>query len=153
MQIPLPVTEIQKILPHRYPFLLIDRIVDVTKRAPEAKNNVGLKIKAIKNVTMNEPYFQGHFPGNPIMPGVMIIEAMAQAAALLAYFPKPDGSQWTFYIVGVDKAKFRRPITPGDQITFELTLLKDRGTLFVFHGEARVDGELCTEAEIMAKMV
>jgi len=120
---------------------------------PHDTNAVGTVLTAIKNVTFNEPFFQGHFPGNPIMPGVLIVEAMAQAAALLAYKPKPGGGRWTFYILSIDKAKFRKLVTPGDQLTLEVKCLKDKGTLFVFEGLAKVGNDLAAEAEIMAKMV
>lgn len=146
------IQDILKMLPHRYPFLLVDRVVEVVKS--DGPNGAGSRIKAIKNVTFNEPFFTGHFPDNPIMPGVLIIEALAQTAALLAYKPHPENKQfWTFLIAGVDKARFRRPVVPGDQLTLVSTCLKDRGSIVVFKCEAYVGEELATEAEIMAKMV
>lgn len=153
LKMPLPINELFEILPHRYPFLLIDRVISLSRDPHEGKNAVGTVLRAIKNVTFNEPFFQGHFPGNPIMPGVLIIEAMAQASALLAHKPKPGGGRWTFYIVSIDKARFRKIVTPGDQLILEMTCLKDRGTLFVFQGNAFVGDDLVAEAEIMAKMV
>lgn len=149
---PMDIQKIQQILPHRYPFLLLDRVISIDWKV-DGKSHVGSTIKALKNVTMNEQFFQGHFPGEPIMPGVLIIEAMAQAAAMLGYRPREDGQHWTFLIMGVDKARWRRKVIPGDQLQFVIEMIKDRGTLFVFECQALVDGELAAEAEIMAKMV
>lgn len=149
---PMDINKILDILPHRYPFLLLDRVLEFDWKV-DGKSHVGSAIKALKNVTMNEQFFQGHFPSEPIMPGVLIIEAMAQAAAMLGYRPREDGQQWTFLIMGVDKARWRRKVVPGDQLIFEVKMIKDRGTLFVFECKALVDGELAAESEIMAKMV
>ncbi len=143
---PLPQTlDIQQILqrlPHRYPFLLVDRVVAWT---------AGEKIKAIKNVSMNEPHFQGHFPEFPIMPGVLILEAMAQVGGVLAFLSEPDTTDDKLvFFMGIDGAKFRRPVTPGDQLVIHMTVIKHRGKIWRFKGEAFVDGQLATEAELMA---
>lgn len=137
------ITEILKYLPHRYPFLLIDRVLDYTP---------GESLHAIKNVSINEPFFQGHFPIQPVMPGVLILEAMAQATGLLAFktmsndVPPPGV---LYYFAGIDNARFRRVIVPGDQIHFEVKMIKERRGIGVFYGEARVDGEVACSAEIM----
>ncbi|MBI5183274.1 MAG: 3-hydroxyacyl-ACP dehydratase FabZ [Nitrospinae bacterium] len=138
----LDIKEIQKYLPHRYPFLLVDRILEIEE---------GKRVVGIKNVTMNEDYFIGHFPGHPIMPGVLIIEAMAQTAALLALYSVHEGERSSIiYFTGIDKAKFRRPVVPGDQIRFELDVLKQRRNLWRFSGNAFVEKNLVAEAEIQA---
>lgn len=149
---PVDIHEIFKILPHRYPFLLIDKVVGVDL-VFDGKSHVGTVLRAIKNVTINEPFFNGHFPDHPVMPGVLIIEAMAQAAAVLGHKPKEDGSHRIFLITGVDGARWRRQVIPGDQLTLEVKMIKDRGSIFVFECKAMVDGQLAAEAEIMAKMV
>lgn len=137
------ITEILKYLPHRYPFLLIDRVLDYTP---------GESLHAIKNVSINEPFFQGHFPIQPVMPGVLILEAMAQATGLLAFktmsndVPLPGV---LYYFAGIDNARFRRVVVPGDQIHFEVKMIKERRGIGVFYGEARVDGEVACSAEIM----
>ena len=137
------IKEILKYLPHRYPFLLIDRVLDYTP---------GESLHAIKNVTINEPFFQGHFPIQPVMPGVLILEAMAQATGLLAFktmsddVPPPDV---LYYFAGIDKARFKRVVEPGDQVHFEVKMIKERRGIGVFVGEAKVDGELVCSAEIM----
>lgn len=147
----LKIDQIQGLLPHRYPFLLVDRVLEIHKI--ENETNLGSYIRAVKNVTMNEEFFQGHFPGHPVMPGVLIVEALAQASALLcAGKPHPSGGKWTFYILGVDQAKFRKPVTPGDVVELKSTITRDRKTTFVFKCEAFVQGGLVAEAEIMAKM-
>lgn len=152
MELPLDIRDIFKILPHQYPFLLVDRVLEIN-RVVNGNSTVGSTLKALKNVTFNEPFFPGHFPGNPIMPGVLIIEALAQAAAMSAARPKPTEEKWTFYILGVDKARFRKPVIPGDQLILDVKCIKDRGTTFVFETKASVGGQLATEAEILAKMV
>ena len=135
------VREISKYLPHRYPFALVDRIVELEK----FKRVVG-----IKNVTVNEPFFQGHFPDNPIMPGVLILEAMAQIGGVLGlYSLKRQGDQH-IYFLGIDKARFRKPVTPGDQIRFELEVIHHRGGIWRFKGTALVDGNKVAEAELLA---
>ena len=127
-------------LPHRYPFLLVDRIIEIG-----ADEVVGLK-----NVSINEPFFQGHFPGHPIMPGVLIVEAMAQVGGLLAYTQLPECQGKAVYFMGMDKVKFRKPVRPGDQLIFKLKLLRQRGAVFKMKGEAFVDDQLVAEAELMA---
>lgn len=139
------VTRIMQAIPHRYPFLLVDRVIEIE---PE------VRLAAIKNVTINEPFFQGHFPGYPIMPGVLIVEAMAQAGGLLLMdrFEEPDSKVVLF--MAIDNARFRKPVVPGDQLRFELTLLQVlRGSICRMRGEAYVDGTLVCEAEMMAKVV
>jgi len=138
------IDEIMTYLPHRYPFLLIDRIVEFE----ENKRVVG-----IKNVTINEPFFQGHFPGHPIMPGVLLIEAMAQVGGVLALKSDPGPAKKLIYFMSIDKAKFRKPVIPGDQVRFELELTKTRSTVRQFTGVARVDGNVVAEAEMMAMIV
>ena len=134
--------EILKILPHRYPFLLVDRVVEVVP---------GERLVAIKNVSFNEPYFMGHFPGYPVMPGVLILEAMAQAGALLAGKTDPASvCARLVYFMTIDKVRFRKPVVPGDQLRLALTLLKRRREVWRFAGKAFVDGALVTEAELMA---
>jgi len=138
------INEIMKYLPHRYPFLLVDRIVEIGEA----------KIAGLKNVTINEPFFQGHFPGHPIMPGVLLIEAMAQVGGIFA-FKSMNATPETkvVYFMGIDKARFRKPVLPGDQIRFELELLKKRGPVYSFKGNAFVDGKLVAEAELLATIV
>lgn len=136
------IQKIMSILPHRYPFIMIDRIIELVP---------GEKVVALKNVTINEPFFQGHFPGNPIMPGVLMIEAMGQAGAVLAaesLAEKERGS--LIYFMGMNKVKFRKPVVPGDQIIFELKFLKQRAKVFKMSGMAFVDEKLVAEAELMA---
>ncbi len=139
----LDINEIMKTLPHRYPFLLVDRVKEL-----ELNN----RIVAIKNVTINEPFFQGHFPGHPIMPGVLIIEAMAQVGGILAYKSEPETEGKVVYFMGIDKAKFRRPVVPGDTLEFLLEVIKQRRNIWVFKAEAFVDGERAAEAEIKATL-
>ena len=138
--------EIMDFLPHRYPFLLIDRILEFE----ENKRIVGMK-----NVTINEPFFQGHFPGHPIMPGVLLIEAMAQTGGVMALKSLPEGEakKKVLYFMSIDKAKFRKPVIPGDQVRFELELIKNRGNIKSFKAEAKVDGSVVAEAEMMAMIV
>jgi len=138
------INEIMSYLPHRYPFLLIDRIVEL-----EADK----RIVGIKNVTINEPFFQGHFPGHPIMPGVLLLEAMAQVGGVFALKSDPQAADKVIYFMSIDKAKFRKPVVPGDQIRFELQLLKKRSNIMAFRGEALVDGGMVAEAEMMAMIV
>lgn len=140
----LDVNEIQKILPHRYPFLFVDAIVEMER----LKRVVG-----IKNVTMNESHFQGHFPGKPIMPGVLIIEAMAQTGGLLLLQEVPDRENKLLYFVAVDGARFRRPVVPGDQLKLEIKVMSWRGDFCKLEGRATVDGQLAAEATLMCKMV
>ena len=124
-------------LPHRYPFLLVDRILEIEGD----KRIVGLK-----NVTMNEPFFQGHFPGAPVMPGVLIIECMAQVAGVMIYRDMPDKDKKLIYFTGIENAKFRRPVLPGDQLRIEMELLNRRDTFGKMNGQATVDGKLVAEA-------
>jgi len=143
------VVEIQKILPHRFPFLLVDRITDLTP---------GSSIEGYKNVSISEPVFQGHFPGHPIYPGVMIIEGMAQAGGVLAFKSMDDTSQSQIenkvvYFMSIDKAKFRAPVTPGDRLVYRLEVLKHRGNIWQLDGKAYVDEKLVAEAELKAMIV
>ena len=140
----LDVNEIQKILPHRYPFLFVDAIVEMER----LKRVVG-----IKNVTINESYFQGHFPGQPIMPGVLIIESMAQTGGVLLLQEVPDRENKLLYFVAVDGARFRRPVVPGDQLKVEMKVISWRGDFCKLDGRATVDGQLAAEATLMCKMV
>jgi 3-hydroxyacyl-[acyl-carrier-protein] dehydratase len=137
--------EILQAIPHRFPFLLVDRVVEVVPQT---------RIVAYKNVTINEAFFQGHFPGRPIMPGVLILEAMAQAAALLVQRTVEEplaGSQ--IFFMSIDGAKFRRPVVPGDRLTLEVEVLRRRSTVWRFRAHASVDAERAAEAELMAKWV
>ncbi|MBI5643303.1 MAG: 3-hydroxyacyl-ACP dehydratase FabZ [Deltaproteobacteria bacterium] len=135
--------EIQAILPHRYPFLLIDKIIELEP---------GKSAKGIKNVTINEPFFLGHFPGHPIMPGVLIIEAMAQVGGVLA-FKSAQVNNKVVYFMGIDNARFRRPVTPGDTLTITINVTKCRGTIWAFKSEAHVGEQLVAEAELMATIM
>lgn len=136
------VTDIKNFLPHRYPFLLVDKVIELEE---------GRSIKAIKNVTANEPFFNGHFPAKPIMPGVLVIEALAQATGLLGFRtmsaePQPN----TLYmLVTIDKARFKRPVEPGDQLVLEAEIIKRKGMMWVFNTTATVDGALVASAELM----
>lgn len=134
--------EIQKLLPHRYPFLLIDRVIDYTP---------GEHLVGIKNVTFNEPQFTGHFPQRVIMPGVLILEALAQATGLLAFKTADELSsdKELYYLAGIDNARFKRPVEPGDQLKLDVKLVKQKRNLWKFFGEATVDGELIVSADIM----
>jgi UDP-3-O-[3-hydroxymyristoyl] N-acetylglucosamine deacetylase/3-hydroxyacyl-[acyl-carrier-protein] dehydratase len=135
------IEDIMKVLPHRYPFLLVDRILEIE----EKKRIVGLK-----NVTINEPFFQGHFPGHPIMPGVLIIEAMAQVGGMLLLGSVPDPDTKVVYFMSLDNVKFRRPVKPGDQLRFELDVVQLRGTVVKMRGVGKVDGEVVVEADMAA---
>ena len=136
------IKEIMEHIPHRYPFLLVDRIVDFEE---------GKKIVSLKNVTINEPFFQGHFPGEPIMPGVLIVEAMAQTSGILHYLSTPDAKSNNLDVrfLGIDKCRFRKPVLPGDQIRFEVEAVSHKRTIWKFKGRASVDGHLVAEAEIL----
>jgi 3-hydroxyacyl-[acyl-carrier-protein] dehydratase len=138
----LDIHKILKILPHRFPFLLIDRVLDFTK---------GRSLTAVKNVTINEPFFTGHFPHRPVMPGVLVVEAMAQACGILSYLsddpvPTPGG---IFLFVGIDKARFKRQVEPGDQLRFEISLSRKLRGIWMYTGSAFVGDELCCSAELM----
>jgi UDP-3-O-[3-hydroxymyristoyl] N-acetylglucosamine deacetylase/3-hydroxyacyl-[acyl-carrier-protein] dehydratase len=137
------IEEIMKVLPHRYPFLLVDRIIEVEERK---------RVVGIKNVTINEPFFQGHFPGHPVMPGVLIIEAMAQVGGMLLLGTVEDAQDKVVYFIALDNVRWRRPVKPGDQLRFELDVVQIRGPVCKMHGVAKVDGELVAEAD-MAAMV
>ena len=134
------IQQIHSLLPHRYPFLLVDRVLD---------SEPGKRLRAMKNVTINEPFFQGHFPSKPVMPGVLLIEAMAQATGLLAMESAEVPKEAIYYLVGVDKARFKRPVVPGDQLIFDVEVLKHKREIWVFAAEARVDEKLVASAEIM----
>lgn len=136
------IQEVMRFLPHRYPFLLIDRVI-------EMENNQ--RLVALKNVTINEPFFQGHFPVKPVMPGVLIIEAMAQATGLLAMASNPGDitENSLYYFVGIDKARFKRQVVPGDQLRFEVEFHKKKRDIWFFSGTATVDGQLAAAADVM----
>lgn len=137
--------EVQQILPHRYPFLLVDRILDFT---------LNEKVVGLKNVTVNESFFQGHFPGKPIMPGVLIIEAMAQAGGILAYKSAPQlTAKKLIYFMGMDKVKFRKPVVPGDQLILELVALRRGQRVWKMQGRAFVKEALVAEAELTAAII
>ena len=142
------IQEIFDILPHRYPFLLVDRILEM---------EMGKRVVGIKNVTINEPFFQGHFPGHPIMPGVLLLEAMAQTGGVLAMRSAEaegmDIKKKVIYFMTIDKVKFRKPVLPGDQVRFELDLIKSRSNIRGFKAQALVDGAVVAEAELMAMIV
>jgi 3-hydroxyacyl-[acyl-carrier-protein] dehydratase len=141
----LDIHEILKLLPHRYPILLVDRVLSIEN---------GKRIKALKNVTINEPFFVGHFPRRPVMPGVMMLEAMAQTAALLSFASmgvSPD-SNAVYYFAGIDNARFKRPVEPGDQLVMDVELIRSKAGIFKFKGIARVGEELACEAELMCTM-
>ena len=138
------IAEILRILPHRYPFLLVDRILEVEK---------GKRVVGIKNVTFNEEFFQGHFPGNPVMPGVLIVEAMAQVAAIGLHGVIPDQEKKILYLSGVDRCKFRRPVVPGDQLRIEAEIVSLRTRVVKCRARATVGGLLCAEAELLSTLV
>ena len=138
----LDIHQIRRQLPHRYPFLMVDRVLELEH---------GKRIKAVKNVSANEPYFLGHFPKRPVMPGVMMIEALAQAAALLSFDAvgaSPDENQ-IYYFAGIDAARFKRPVEPGDQVILDVTLERMKAGIFKFQARASVAGELAVEAHLM----
>ncbi len=138
----LDVNEIRRILPHRYPFLLVDRILELE---PE-------RIVGIKNVTANEPFFPGHFPDFPVMPGVLIVEAMAQTAGVLVLKSIPDRESKLVFLVSIESAKFRKPVVPGDQLRIEMSVIRRKGSVAKMAGRATVDGVLVAEAEVMCKL-
>jgi len=135
---------ILSILPHRYPFLLMDRVHEMEP---------GVRIRASKNVSINEPFFGGHFPGHPVMPGVLLVEGMAQAAGILLIHDRPDRDSQLIYLTGVENARFRRPVMPGDQVFFEVEIIRLRRSFCKFSGRAVVDGELAAEAVLLSAMV
>lgn len=136
------IVEILKLLPHRYPFVMVDRILSLEME----KEIVGLK-----NVTINEPFFQGHFPSQPIMPGVLILEGMAQVGGIMAYYANPEaiGNKLLFF-AGIDKARFRKPVVPGDQLIFTLELVKQKRSIMIMSAKATVDDKVVAQAELMA---
>ncbi len=139
------IQEIQQLLPHRYPFLLVDRVVEIVP---------GQKITAYKNVTMNEPFFNGHFPGHPVMPGVLILEAMAQVSAILAYkTSQMDPTRKVSYLMSVDGARFRKPVVPGDRLQMTVEVLRHKASVWKTKGTAMVDGVKVAEGEFMATVV
>lgn len=137
--------EILKQLPHRYPFLMVDRVLELEK---------GKRIQALKNVTINEPFFVGHFPHRPVMPGVLMLEAMAQAAALLAFdaVDRAPDDKSVYYFAGIDSARFKRPVEPGDQLIMDVTLDRMKAGIFKFTGVTRVQGNIVCQAELMCTM-
>ena len=137
------INEIKNIIPHRHPFLLVDRIIEC---------DFDSRIVGIKNVTADEPFFQGHFPEFPVMPGVLIIEALAQTACILGFKILKLEGQSTVFFTGIDGAKFRKPVVPGDQLRLELTKIKQRKSIFRFEGKAFIEDELATECTIQAMM-
>ena len=138
----LNINEIREILPHRYPFLLVDRIIELSAD----------RIVGIKNVTVNEPFFTGHFPDFPVMPGVLIVEAMAQAAGVLVLKYIPDRHQKLILLVAIENARFRKPVVPGDTLRLEVSVVKRKATVAKMSGKAIVDGQLVAEAEVMCKL-
>jgi beta-hydroxyacyl-ACP dehydratase FabZ len=135
--------EIQALLPHRYPFLLVDRIIELGAD----------KVVGLKNVSWNEPFFQGHFPGHPVMPGVLIVEALAQTGAVMAIKASQfDPAKQVIYFMAIDKVKFRKMVTPGDQLLLEVVPLRKGGAIWKMRGEAKVDGQVVTEAEFLATL-
>ena len=132
-------------LPHRYPFLLVDRVLEIEK---------DVRIHALKNVTINEPFFTGHFPHRPVMPGVLILEAMAQASALLSFasMDLDPGDDTVVYFAGIDAARFKRPVEPGDQLMIEATILRHKAGIYKYSAKATVAGELAAEAQLMCTM-
>lgn len=138
------IQEIMDHLPHRYPFLLIDRIVEFEEKQ---------RIVALKNVTMNEPFFQGHFPGVPIMPGVLIVEAMAQAGGVLVFQSVPNREEKLVFFIGIENARFRKPVRPGDQLLLEMVAVRIKSRVGRLEGKAYVDGSLVAEAQIMFSLV
>jgi 3-hydroxyacyl-[acyl-carrier-protein] dehydratase len=141
VQLPIGIGDIMRLLPHRYPFLLIDRVVELGEE----------RCVAVKNVTINEPFFVGHFPDHPVMPGVLILEAMAQTSAVHALCQSGrDSSDLLIYLMSLERAKFRRPVVPGDQLRIHSTVLRGKSKVWKFRGEANVDGQLVAEAEYLA---
>jgi beta-hydroxyacyl-ACP dehydratase FabZ len=136
------INDILAVMPHRYPFLLIDRVLEMDE----------CSLRAMKNVTINEPFFQGHFPGTPVMPGVLVVEAMAQAAGFLLLCQVEDRDDKLIYFTGIDKCRFRKPVVPGDQLIFEVEVVAKRSSFAKISGRALVDGELVCEAQMMSAM-
>jgi 3-hydroxyacyl-[acyl-carrier-protein] dehydratase len=145
MSVVLNVQQIEKLLPHRYPFLLVDRVIELEPNK---------RVVAVKCVTANEPFFVGHFPGHPIMPGVLILEALAQAAALMALTTMPEEQRAgkVIYFMAIDGARFRKPVVPGDRLELHCEMLKNKPTIIKVRGEAKVDGQVVAEGEFMAML-
>jgi len=142
METPMDIREIMRHIPHRYPFILVDRILELEPNT---------RVVGLKNVSINEPFFQGHFPGTPIMPGVLILEAMAQTSGVLAIASMSEsGKSALMYFMGLDQVKFRKMVVPGDQLIMELTVLKQRAKIMKLAGTAKVDGKVVAEAQLMA---
>ncbi len=141
----LDIQHILRKLPHRYPFLLVDRVLELEK---------GVRIKALKNVTINEPFFQGHFPARPVMPGVLMLEALAQAAALLSFesLDSDPGEDTVVYFAGIDNARFKRPVGPGDQLILEAAIDRQKAGIYRYKTRCTVDGLLAVEADLMCTM-
>jgi 3-hydroxyacyl-[acyl-carrier-protein] dehydratase len=140
----LQIAEIMRLLPHRYPFLMLDRVLEVEREK---------RLVAIKNVTINEAFFAGHFPQNPVMPGVLTIECMAQAGAILGLLETPDPKTMLVYFMGIESAKFRRPVVPGDQLRIVANLLRRKMSVWKMHGEVWVGDELAAEATLLSSIV
>jgi 3-hydroxyacyl-[acyl-carrier-protein] dehydratase len=141
----LDITKILEILPHRYPFVLVDRVTEIEP---------GVRIRGHKMVSTNEPWCQGHFPGRPIMPGVLIIEALAQIGGILAYASDPfDATNSLMYFLGIDRAKFRQTVTPGDRLDLHVEVVHHRSNVWKLHGEASVEGTLCAQGDLLASIV
>jgi 3-hydroxyacyl-[acyl-carrier-protein] dehydratase len=145
MSVVLNVQQIEKLLPHRYPFLLVDRVVELEPNK---------RVVGVKCVTANEPFFVGHFPGHPVMPGVLILEALAQASALmtLTTMPEEQRAGKVIYFMAIDGARFRKPVVPGDRLELHCEMLKNKGTIIKVRGEAKVDGQVVAEGEFMAML-
>ena len=137
------IQDILEVMPHRYPILLIDRVLEMSEKT----------IRAVKNVTFNEPHFMGHFPGHPVMPGVLLVEAMAQAGGFLLLSQIEDREGKLIYFTGIDKCRFRRPVVPGDQVIFDIEVISIKRAFAKIHGRATVDGQLACEADMMSALM